>query len=81
MFTSNNDDRRERLARAKGRAMARELYVKTREGLPVIPKLHPERPRSDGAVAICGECGRTIYQVEGYCCMNNRCPVQPRITF
>ena len=45
-------------------------------GLPVIPRLPPHQPANDGAVAICGECGRTIYQVEGYYCGNNRCPVQ-----
>lgn len=50
-------------------------------GLPVVPRLPdhaPGLPR--GPVAICGECGREIHAVEGYCCMNLRCPVQTVVT-
>jgi hypothetical protein len=52
----------------------------THRGLPVIPRLPDTVPRTDGAVAVCGECGRTVYQVECYSCGNSRCPVQVRIT-
>lgn len=59
------------------------------DGLPVIPALpEPENdwmkrikpPPADGAVAICGECGRRIGRVESYCCANIRCPVYPKVT-
>jgi hypothetical protein len=52
-----------------------------RRQLPVIPALPPDYPDDlpgNKAVATCGECGRTVYQLESYCCMNARCPVQPR---
>jgi len=51
--------------------------------LPVIPKLPESNPHDlvgNPAVAKCGECGRIIHRVEGYCCMNARCPVQPKGT-
>ena len=54
------------------------------DNLPVIPKL-PENWPPPGIkdphytpVAKCGECGRLIYMIEAYCCMNPRCPVQPK---
>ena len=47
--------------------------------LPVIPPLPKGSPKGPhDPVAKCGECGRLIYRVEGYCCMNQRCPVQSR---
>lgn len=52
-----------------------------KQQLPIIPKLPPDSPHDlpgNKAVAQCGECGRIIYQIEGYYCMNNRCPVQIR---
>lgn len=57
-----------------------DMHDRLRRNLPVTPKLPPKSPRSDGAVAICGECGRTVYQMEMYCCMNDRCPVQVKVT-
>jgi hypothetical protein len=53
------------------------------DGLPIIPQLrkpHPEDWPGNPAVAKCGECGRTIHFIENYCCMNARCPVQPKFT-
>lgn len=56
-------------------------HEKNHEGLPIIPPLRPEPSRpADGAVAICGECGRRILAVECYSCPNDRCPVQPKAT-
>lgn len=52
--------------------------------LPVIPKLPPDHPDDrpgNKAVATCGECGRTVFQIEHYCCMHPRCPIQPRAKF
>jgi hypothetical protein len=50
-------------------------------GIPIIPKLPVDRPTlPNQPVAVCGECGRDIYQVEGYYCTNLRCPVQLKIT-
>ena len=51
------------------------------QNLPVIPPLPQGSPKGPhDPVAKCGECGRLIYSVEGYYCMNQRCPVQPRVT-
>jgi hypothetical protein len=53
------------------------------DNLPVIPKLPPESPfdrPGNKAVAKCGECGRVLYQMDTYCCMNPRCPISPRAT-
>lgn len=53
------------------------------DDLPVIPKLPQDSPHDlpgNKAMARCGECNRIIYQIEGYCCLNTRCPVQPRIS-
>ena len=50
--------------------------------LPIIPRLPETVPtRPDGAIATCGECGRTIYRADYYCCMNDRCPVQLKVTW
>ena len=43
------------------------------ESLPVIPRL--PGPATDGAVAICGECGLRIMPVMGRVCLHMRCPV------
>jgi len=51
--------------------------------LPIIPKLPPLSPHDmpgNKAVAMCGECGRVLHQIENYYCMNPRCPVQVRFT-
>lgn len=51
------------------------LIEKSEDGLPIIPPLPDDSPPpSDGAVAICGECGMRIYPVMGYVCNNPRCP-------
>ncbi len=52
------------------------------DDLPVIPKVKrsPHDLPGNKAVARCGECGRVVYQIEGYCCMRDNCPVQPRFT-
>ena len=52
-------------------------------GVPMIGPRHgtTNPPRLDGVVAVCGECGREVMQVEGYSCRNDRCPIQPRMTF
>jgi hypothetical protein len=50
-------------------------------GIPVIPKLPPQQPYDPNpTVAVCGECGLEIKRIMGYCCQNERCPVQPRVT-
>jgi len=53
-----------------------------KSSLPIIPKLPPGNPKPPGEtpVAICGECGRTVYALEYYSCMNGRCPVQRKAT-
>lgn len=55
---------------------------KAREhGVPVIPKLpeYTQKPYDPNpVVAICGECGREIRKIEGYSCLEARCPVQPK---
>lgn len=53
-------------------------------GVPVIPPLpkeveYPKVIEPNPVVAVCGECGMKIHQVMGYCCGNNRCPVQPKV--
>ena len=61
-----------------------QSVVKPLDDLPIIPKLPPDRPEDmpgNKAVARCGECGRVVYQVEGYCCPNSRCPVQLKLRF
>lgn len=73
--------RHERIKAIRSQLAGRQYAKPT--NLPVIPRLPPDHPADlpgNKAVAVCGECGRTIYQIEGYCCMNSRCPVQPRIT-
>jgi hypothetical protein len=51
-----------------------------RLGVPVVPKLPMQKPYDPNpVVAICGECGRDIHMMEGYCCGRNNCPVQPRV--
>lgn len=51
--------------------------------LPIIPALPKDYdssvPLPNKPIAKCGECGREIYAMEMYSCMNNRCPVQPKI--
>ena len=51
------------------------------EGLPIIPPKRPQ-PQSptDGAVAICGECGLRITKVMSYVCTKPNCPCFPQIT-
>lgn len=52
--------------------------------LPVIPPLPPRSPDDrpgNKAIGVCGECGRTVYQIEMYSCSRDRCPIQLRITF
>ena len=70
---------------ARKQAQERGLMTpadKARElGVPVIGPLGPKstRPMSvNPVVAVCGECGREIHQVEGYSCQNGRCPVTLR---
>lgn len=49
--------------------------------VPVILPLPPEEPyEPNPVVAICGQCGIELRKVMMYCCMNSRCPVQPRVT-
>jgi hypothetical protein len=53
-----------------------------RHGVPLIPKL-PERRNTfdpNPVVAVCGECGREVREVEGYWCPIALCPVQVKAT-
>ena len=53
---------------------------KTYPGVPIIPPLPQPGPYSEYA-AKCGECGILIPKgAWGYCCPNNRCPIQPKVT-
>ena len=46
------------------------------DNLPVIQPLpEPQKKPSDGAIAICGQCGMRIFPVMGYVCPNASCPV------
>lgn len=49
-------------------------------GVPLIPRLPDHKPfESNPIVAVCGQCGRDVYQVEGYYCCNSRCPMQTKV--
>lgn len=54
--------------------LAREL------GVPLIAPMPKATPpyETNPVVAVCGECGRKVCKVEGYCCGNGNCPIQPR---
>lgn len=32
------------------------------------------------SIGKCGECNRKLYQADMYCCMNPKCPIQPKVT-
>lgn len=48
-------------------------------GVPLIAPIPKHQAPCDPnpVIAICGECGRKVYMVEGYCCGNSSCPIQP----
>jgi hypothetical protein len=54
-----------------------------RLGVPVIRPMRryvtPTMP-TNPVVAICGECGRDVYMIEGYSCSHNDCPIQPKFS-
>jgi hypothetical protein len=44
-------------------------------GVPLIPKRKaPNRIDTNGPVAVCGECGVTVYRVMAYSCPHQNCP-------
>lgn len=60
------------------------VWDRQSRSLPIIPPLPPYNPEDrpgNKAIAICGQCGRTVHQMEMYSCSQDRCPIQPRITF
>lgn len=56
--------------------LARHLDVPLIAPLPTQKGLRPYE--TNPVIAICGECGRKVYKIEGYCCQNGRCPIQPQ---
>ena len=48
--------------------------------IPPIPEKLKDNNDPNPVVAVCGECGRGVRQVEMYCCMNTHCPIQPKVT-
>lgn len=49
-----------------------------RLGVPYIEPVRPSNPSGNPVVAVCGECGRDVYMIEGYSCPRGNCPIQPR---
>lgn len=51
-----------------------------RIGVPLIPPHDaPKKADPNPVVAICGECGREVHQMEWYYCANGRCPIQIKL--
>lgn len=53
-----------------------------RLGVPLIPPKPKPQPPGVGnpVVAVCGACGREIFQIDSYCCQQDNCPFRSNIT-
>jgi len=52
-----------------------------RLGVPYVKPIdRPKRYDLNPVIAICGGCGRDVHRMEGYCCPQSNCPIQPQAT-
>lgn len=48
-------------------------------GVPSTPPIYPDNIPENKVVAVCGECGRSIYRLDMYSCKRENCPIQRKI--